>query len=463
MNFTFYKFRLLTLLLIAQIATVQVFAQTNTKDSSMIASFGTYTMQNGKAYEDLRYLCKNIGHRLSGSPQSLKAVKWAQELLINAGADTVWLQPVQVPVWKRGKEYLKLKLGNSFEIVEMLSLGNTVGTDGRIIEADIVMFNSLEALNNATKNEVQNKIVFLNVRFPKGVLSTFDGYGQMFMIRWDGAGAASAKGAKGLVIRSISTTQDDAPHTGVAHYRDTVPQIPAVAVGNTTADKMEAYLTKGNTLKAQLYSECKMDGTALSYNVIAELRGTKNPDKYVLVGGHLDSWDVGEGAHDDGTGCMQSVQVLRTWKSLNYRPNNTLRVVLFMNEENGNNGGKAYADSANANKEYHVFALESDAGGFTPRGIGMIVPKQYQQQVLTWATLLQPFGLYDFTKEGAGVDIGPLKKLGFKVGELLPDNQRYFDIHHCRHDVFEAVNERELHLGAAGITSFLYLVDQYWD
>lgn len=439
----------------------KVSAQYTTEDSAMVRKIADNTMQSTFAYDNLTYLCKNIGHRLSGSPQSVKAIEWAQKALKNAGADTVWLQPVRVPVWVRGKETLKIQFDNQFENIEMLSLGNTIGTDGKVLEAPIIMFNSMADLANASVTAVKDKIVFLNIKFPRSVLSTFDGYGSMFMIRWDGAGLASSKGAKALIIRSISTNKEDIPHTGAAHYRDTVPAIPAVAIGNVTADRIERAIQQ-KSIKAQLLSNCKMNGTIISYNVIGELKGSVEPDKYLLVGGHLDSWDVGEGAHDDGTGCVQSIQVLKTWKDLQYKPKYTLRVVLFMNEENGNNGGKAYADSARAKKEYHVFALESDAGGFTPRGIGMIVPKENRNQAISWMPLLQPFGMYELSKEGSGVDIGPLKKQGVKVGELLPDNQRYFDIHHCKKDVLEAVNERELLLGASGISSFLYLVDQYW-
>ena len=281
------------------------------------------------------------------------------------------------------------------------------------------------------------------------------------MVRWDGAGAASSKGAKGLIIRSVSTGLDNAPHTGTAHYRDTVAPIPAVAIGNTTADMLEQALSKSN-VTARLVSNCKMKGTTISYNVIGELKGTQQPNKYITVGGHLDSWDIGEGAHDDGAGCVQSVEVLRAFKAQNYRPNHTLRVVLFMNEENGNKGGKAYADSAAARNEQHIFALESDAGGFTPRGIGMELSDEKRKHIQSWANLLQPFGLYDLTRVGSGVDIGPLKKLGVPVAELIPDSQRYFDLHHSRNDVFEAVNIRELNMGAAGMTALIYLIDKHW-
>lgn len=437
-------------------------AQYNLSDSAWIHKMGAYTMTSSKAYDDLRVLCKNIGHRLSGSPQSLRAVEWAVATLKSAGADTVWTQPVMVPVWERGEEYLKIGTAARMQSVEVLSLGNMHGTDGKEVKAPLVMFRSLEALQGADAASVKGRIVFLNVPFPAEELNTFGAYSRIYRIRTQSAGIVCAKGGLGVIIRSISTTKDEVPHTGAAHYTDTTCRIPAMAIGNTTADALDSAM-KTQTVTAAMMSHCKMKGMALSYNVIGELKGSKYQDRFILVGGHLDSWDVGEGAHDDGAGCVQSIQLLRTFSALQHRPEHTLRVVMFMNEENGNKGGITYADSAVRKKEHHVFALESDAGGFTPRGIGLVVPDAHRKQVQSWSPLLEPFGLYDFKREGCGVDITPLKNTGVKAGELLPDSQRYFDIHHCRHDVLEAVNERELNLGTAGITALIYLIDKYWD
>jgi len=437
------------------------FSQT-ADQAAFVSQIGAEIMGSRVAYNDLRVLCKTIGHRLSGSEQSFKAIQWGQDVLKKAGADTVWLQKVEVPVWERGSESLHFITKGKKQKVEVLSLGNTTGTNGKVLKADIIEFATLEVLQNANPELVKGKIVFLNMQFPMELTNTFEGYSKTSKVRWSGPSMAEAKGAVGYIMRSISTTYDDAPHTGVSHYTDGVPGIPSMAIGNTTADALAIALKQGN-VDAEMISNCKMKGTVTSYNVIGELRGSKYPNQYLLVGGHLDSWDVGEGAHDDGVGCIQSVEVLRAFKALDYAPNHTLRVVLFMNEENGNMGGKTYAAEAKSKGEKHTFALESDAGGFTPRGIGMVVPDAQRDQVKSWAPLLQPFGLWDFTQVGAGVDIGPLKNDGVWAGELIPDNQRYFDVHHSRHDVFEAVNIREMNMGAAGITSLLYLIDQYWD
>lgn len=441
----------------------QSHAQYTTQDSIRIQQLGNYTLTKGTAYQELHTLCKKIGHRLSGSEQSEKAIAWAQQALKDTGADTVWLQPVMVPYWERGEESLTLHFDKNEIEVPILSLGNTEGTKGKPIKANIIMFNTLDDLKKASELDIKGKIVFLNVHFPKDVYTTFEGYGRIASNRREGVNIASKKGAVGFLLRSISTSKHDLPHTGMSHYEDHVNKIPAMAIGTQTADKLAAQITQKKPIQATMLSNCTMKGMKLSYNVIGELKGNEKPNEYILVGGHLDSWDVGEGAHDDGAGCVHAIQVLQSFKGIGYTPKHTLRVVLFMNEENGVKGGLAYADSAKAKKEKHTFALESDAGAFTPRGIGMMVPDAYRAQALTWLPLLQPFGIWDLHKEGCGVDIRPLQKLGIKVGELRPDSQRYFDFHHNSHDVFEAVNERELLLGAASITAFLYLADQYWD
>lgn len=440
--------------------TYNIQAQTQ-EQQAFVSELGAEIMQSRAAYNDLRVLCKTIGHRLSGSEQSLKAIQWAQDVLKNAGADTVWLQKVIVPVWERGSESLHFVVDGKRRKVELLSLGNTTGTDGKVLKAEIIEFPTLDALQNASAASIKGKIVFLNMQFPMELTNTFEGYSKTSKVRWAGPGMAEEKGAVGYIMRSISTTLDDAPHTGVSHHTDGVPTIPSMAIGNTTADELAKQL-QTKKVTAEMLSNCRMKGTAESFNVIGELKGKVYPNAYILVGGHLDSWDVGEGAHDDGVGCIQSVEVMRAFKTLDYQPNHTLRVVLFMNEENGNMGGKTYAAEAKTKGEKHVFAFESDAGGFTPRGIGLVVPDAQREQVKSWAPVLQPFGLWDFSHVGAGVDIGPLKNDGVWVGELIPDNQKYFDVHHSRHDVFEAVNMREMNMGAAGMASLLYLIDQYW-
>ncbi|WP_276134621.1 M28 family peptidase [Polluticoccus soli] len=431
-------------------------------DSLTLKTMSDEIMLRGACYNNLRVLCKQIGHRLSGTPAAAKAVEWGQNALTVAGADKVWLQPVDVPYWIRGKESLKFQFGKDKKIVEVpvLSIGNTVGTDGKILSAPLIMVNSIDEFNALPAEKVKGSIVFFNYRFRQDIINTFDGYGDCGKYRWTAPNMAAAKGAVGTIIRSVSTGLDDAPHTGSMRYADTVKPIPAMAIGNTSADMLEKKMKEGNAT-AFMQSECRMEGTVRSYNVIGEITGSEYPESIVLVGGHLDSWDVGEGAHDDGAGCVQSIEVIRALKALGIRPKRTVRAVLFMNEENGLKGGLAYGDSAKARNERHILAIETDAGGFSPRGISLDMGESEREQIKAYRNLFLPYGVYDFTQEHGGADISPLRKQGVPAAGLVPDPQRYFDLHHTPNDVFEAVNHRELKLGAVTLTALVYLVSEH--
>lgn len=431
-------------------------------DAVLLKNVSDEIMLHGTCYENLRVLTKTIGHRLSGSPEADKAVEWGRKAMEAAGADRVWLQPVDVPVWKRGEESLRLQLnGNDFVPVSMLSLGNTDGTGGKVLEREIVCVPDMDAFAALPAATVKDKIIFFNYAFRQDIINTFEGYGDAVKYRWIAVNKASEKGAAGVIIRSVSTGADDVPHTGSCRYLDSNAHIPAVAIGNISAAKL-AEACKKYTVKAKLESNCGMYGTKRSYNVIGEITGSAQRNDIIVVGGHLDSWDVGEGAHDDGAGCVQSIEVLRTMKALGIKPKHTIRAVLFMNEENGVKGGNAYADSAAKANENTIFAMESDAGGFVPRGVGLEMPAPQKQKIENWQPLFKPYNVWDFSQEESGTDISPLKKSGTPLAGLLPDPQRYFDLHHSRNDVFEAVSHRELKLGAWTMTAMVLLVDKYF-
>jgi hypothetical protein len=431
------------------------------QDSLTIRKISDEIMLRGTCYSNLRDLCKNIGHRLSGSPQAEKAVKWGEEALWNAGADKVWLQPVKVPHWVRGKETLRLKFYDGKEQeVPVLAIGNSVGTDGKLLEADVIMVADMEEFKKLPNEDIKGKIVFFNHRFPQELIETFEGYGTAGEYRWSAPNAASARGAIGVIIRSVSTGEDDYPHTGSMRYADSVKKIPAVAIGNKSADLLEQRFVKGQT-KAALASECKMLGDVMSYNVIGEIKGSEFPDEIIVVGGHLDSWDVGEGAHDDGAGCVQSIEVIRALKATGIKPKRTIRAVLFMNEENGLKGGVAYADSAKAKNENTILAIETDAGGFSPRGFGLNMSEERKEQIKKFRGLFLPYGVYDFEGNEGGADISILSRNGVPTSGLRPDPQRYFDYHHTAADVFEAVNHRELKLGSVALAAMTYLISEY--
>jgi len=421
---------------------------------------------HAQSYNNLRVLCKTVGHRISGSPEAAKAVTWGEKAMKATGADSVWLQPCDVPYWYRGKESLMLKYGKKggYKKVTALSLGNSQGTDGKILEAPIIMVSSYEEFKTIKDEDIKGKIVFFNYRFKQNFVFTFQGYGDAVKYRWASPSTAAARGAVGVIIRSMSTGEDDYPHTGGMHYMDTVSdkKIPEMALGNYTADSLEKYC-KAGPVTAKMQSECYMKPKKVrSYNVVGEIKGSEKPERIITVGGHLDSWDVGEGAQDDGAGCVQSMEVLRAIKALGIKPKCTIRAVLFMNEENGDKGGEAYADSAKSRKENHVLAIETDAGGFSPRGIGFEMDGDKKQAIIRHKDLFLPYGIYDFSREEGGTDISPMKaELNVPLAGLVPDCQRYFDVHHTNNDIFENVNHRELKLGSVVLTQLIWLVDTY--
>lgn len=436
-----------------------VFGQAK-EDSIQFAKISTEILNKGKAYNELRELTKNIGHRLSGSASYEKAVTWAEQKLRDAGADKVWLQEVMVPVWVRGKESLQIKTSNGkWKSLKMLSLGNSEGTGGKDISGEIIMVRSMEEYDKLSPEQVKDKIVFFNYPFSQTYIETFRGYGDAAKYRSTAASLTAKKGGKFAIIRSLSSAFDDVPHTGSMRYQDD-KKIPAVAVGSTTADEL-AELLKSQKITAKLNSNCGMKGEKLSHSVIGEITGKKDKS-VIVVGGHLDSWDVGEGAHDDGSGIVQSIEVLRTFKNLGIHNNHTIRVVCFANEENGVKGGVMYGKTVKENNEKHLFAIETDAGGFTPRGISLDMDNEKRKQIQSWADLFLPYGIYDFKNTYSGTDLYPLHDLGIPTAELVPDSQRYFDIHHTEEDTFEKVNRRELLLGASTLTQIIYMIDKNW-
>ncbi|MCJ7935800.1 MAG: M20/M25/M40 family metallo-hydrolase [Chryseobacterium sp.] len=437
-----------------------VFGQTK-EDSIQFSKISTEVLNNGKSYNELRELTKNIGHRLSGSEAYEKSVKWAEQKLRDAGADKVWLQEVMVPVWERGKESLHIKTSSgNWKSLKMLSLGNSEGTGGKDVSGEIIMVKSIEEYNRLPAEKVKDKIVFFNYPFSQSFIETFKGYSDAAKYRVTAASLTAKKGGKFAIIRSLSSAFDDVPHTGAMRYEDNISKIPAVAIGSTTADELEALL-KSQKITATLNSNCGMKGEKLSHSVIGEMTGKKD-QSIIVVGGHLDSWDVGEGAHDDGAGIVQSIEVLRTFKKLGIKNNHTIRVVCFANEENGVKGGIQYGKTVKENNEKHLFAIESDAGGFAPRGIALDMDEAKRKQIQGWSELFLPYGVYNFSERFSGTDLYPLHDMGIPAAELIPDSQRYFDIHHTEEDTFEKVNRRELLLGAVAMTQIIYMIDKNW-
>ncbi len=444
-----------------------VLAFSQNVDSLAIKKITDEVMFNGKAYSNLRVLCKTIGQRLSGSTGMYKAEQWGLKVLTEDGAEKVYLQECMVPHWVRGGKdkaavFYKNDKGVQQSIpVNVLALGNSIGSGPKGIKAQVVRVNDFDELE-AKKNDLKGKIVFYNVPFDDTLLATFQAYGKNVVYRGIGASRAAKYGAVGVMVRSMTNGVDNAPHTGSLRYLDSTQEIPAVAVGVRDVEKMDTLIDAGKSLTAQLFTYGKMLPDTIGHNVIGELTGTEHPDEIITVGGHLDAWDVTEGATDDGAGIVQTIEILRAFKSLGFRPKHTIRFVLFANEENGTRGAKAYADEAKAQHEKHIFALESDAGGFTPRSFSIPINAETKPKLDAWLPLFAPYFINYFTNGGGGADVGPIHET-FKVpaAELMPDTQRYFDVHHSTNDVLENVNMRELKLGAINMAALLYLVDKY--
>lgn len=431
------------------------------QDSTFIRAIYTEALDNGRAYSDLRELCKNIGPRLSGSAKAAMSIDWSEAKFTSYGFDNVYRQPITVPHWERGTTesgWITSKKGRLHKL-HLLALGGSIGTNG-LMKGDLIEFSSLEELKKASKSKVAGKIVFINQKMDAAQIQTFKAYGGCYAIRGEGAVEAAKKGAIAVIIRSLGLPIDEHPHTGSMHYEKEVPKIPAAAISTQDAEMVSEWL-KTENLQVNLELNCMEFPDAPSFNVMGELKGKSN-NEIITLGGHLDSWDTGEGAHDDGAGVVHCMEALRILKKLGYKPKHTLRVVFFMNEENGNAGGKAYAKWTKEKGEKQLAALESDRGGFAPRGFSCDGSEEQVRLLASLSGIFKPYDLHVFENGYGGVDIGPLKNEfpGIPLFGFVPDSQRYFDFHHAPSDVFENVNERELALGAAGIAAFIYLLDQ---
>jgi len=434
-------------------------------DAIFIKSIHDHALSQGKAYEWLTELCTKHGARIAGSKAYLGAANYTQSILSSLPDTKATLQDCEANYWQRGpkeKAWIINKNGKNIPL-KVLSLGNSVATPIGGITAEIIEVQSLDEVEKLGKDKIQGKIVFFNRPMDPTKIKTFQSYGAAADQRVAGPSKAAEYGAVAVLVRSLTTSQDDFPHTGVTVYRDTTMRIPGIAISTNDANMLSKKIKSG-PVKVYLKTECKNLGSRYAPTVIGEIRGSEFPDEIILVGGHLDSWDVGQGAHDDGSGCIQAIEVLHILKAIGYKPKRTLRAVLFSNEENGLAGGRKYAEISNLKKEFHLAAIESDAGGFSPRGFSFesdtSLFKSYYKEVSKWLPLLESYGLI-FEMGGSGADIGPLKsQKGLLIG-LRPDSQRYFDYHHTANDIIQNVNRRELELGAAAMASLVYLIDKY--
>jgi len=457
--------RSLVFLLIIVFATFGVGSQNShpKEDSVIFKQFFHSALSGYEAYNNLEYLCKKFSGRLAGTPEAAGAVDFTHSIMRNMNFDTVYSQSTIVENWRRGNaekgEIISKHYGN--KRVRVCALGKSIGTGFPGLSKNVIEIADIDELKNTLSEKIEGKIVFFNKPFSVEHYNTFISYGEVASSRYHGAFEAAIKGASAVIVRSLTHAIDTFPHTGSMEYRDDVVKIPAFAISTSDANILSGLLKKDPQLLLYLESHCHGLKESVSYNVIGEIKGSEFPDKIITVGAHLDSWDITEGAHDDGAGCIQSIEVARLFFELDIKPRHTIRIVMFMDEEMGQRGARTYSDSKRATDEEHYFALESDRGGFTPRGFSIDADSAFFDSIGLWKDLFKIYGMYEFDKGYSGVDISFLKKYNIPLVALSTDMQRYFDYQHSASDTFETVNHRELQLGSAAIAAFVFFIDKY--
>ncbi|MBP6514471.1 MAG: M20/M25/M40 family metallo-hydrolase [Steroidobacteraceae bacterium] len=451
-----------TLLLAAGLTVAAHAAETPALTKSDLAAATTLrstTESSGEAYAVLESLTTEVGARLAGSAGDRAAVAWAERELKRLGLANVRTQEVMVPQWVRGE--IEARVTAPFpQALAAAALGGSVGTAETGIEAEVVQFTSLEDLKKATREQVAGRIVFVNKRLERA--KDGRGYGVAVPVRLEGASVASNLGAQAIVIRSMSTSQWRLPHTGTVSYAVGVPRIPAVAVSNPDADQLERMFARNQPVRLQLRVTARELPMTKSANVIGEIVGGEKPQEVVVLGAHLDSWDLGTGAIDDGAGvAIVSAAVAQIRKS-GLKPKRTIRVVLFANEEFGLSGGSAYGKQTPEELANHVVAMEADFGGARVYSLGSQVAPEHLPAVREIARALAPLGVEfdDRNKSGGGADISPLRRQGVPVFALNQDGTLYFDYHHTANDTLDKVDPKALAQSTAAYAVTAWLAAQ---
>ncbi len=413
------------------------------------------------AYRILDELCNKVGNRISGSANADKAVEWGVSMMNRLGFENVRTLPCMVPHWVRGpKEEVILTTSSGDQIpVTACALGMSPGTPAEGVEAEVIEVHSLDEVTKLG-DKAKGKIIFYNRPFDPTYVTTFQSYGAAGDQRFRGPATAAKVGAVGALVRSMTHDLDDVPHTGTTTFEDKDPKIPAAALSLIAANKLHRELAMG-PVKARITLSCELLPDVPSASVIGEIRGSEKPNEVLVMGGHLDSWDKGQGAHDDGAGVAGSLEALRLIKSVGIRPKRTIRVVLFMNEENGGRGGASYYEYAKTSGENAISAIESDSGGFAPRGFSFSLPQRVINSHSNWRKALALVDIDHLTSGGGGgADVGHLEPLKTVLIGLEPESQRYFDYHHSTKDTIDKVNARELELGAIGMAMLSWLISE---
>jgi|CXWL01.1.fsa_nt_gi hypothetical protein len=433
-----------------------------TKYDKVVDAIRIKGMTELRAFEMLRDLTTTVGARLSGSENDANAVIWGTKTMEALGFQSIKNMPCMVPHWVRGRFESATIIGADGDETNLncTALGLSIGTPAGGSVAEVIEANSIaeaEKLGAAVKG----KILFLSGQMPPENIRTGASYGAAVQQRVRGAAAGAKLGAIAVVIRAVSTMDDDEPHTGTMRYEDGVTRIPAAALGVKSAIRLSQALRSGKKFQLRLVLSCETLPDVPSANVIGEITGSEKPNEVIVVGGHLDSWDKGTGAHDDGAGVVHALEALRLIKELGLKPKRTIRAVLFANEESMGRGAAAYAAYAKDSKEKHIAAIESDAGGFAPRNISCSFDAKKLKRLAKWEPYLRIFEVDRLTPGGGGgADVGPLGPLGAVLFGLEPESQRYFDYHHSHNDTLDKVNPRELQLGANALALLCWMISE---
>jgi len=428
-------------------------------DSVALAIVRTALGQN-MAIGMLRDLCTTVGPRLSGSPGAAKAVEWAKRKMESLGFQNVHLEPLMVPHWVRGPvegATFVTDVSQKPAMLRVAALGGSIGTPKDGITGEIVEITSWDQLKTIG-DRAKGKMLFFNRPMDRSLISTGQAYGRAVDQRGRGAVETAKVGGVAAIVRSMTTRLDDVPHTGAMGYVDTIPKVPAVAISTVGAELLHRLLAAGRQVTVTINLSCETLPDVESANVVGEIVGGEKPQEVIVVGGHLDSWDKGQGAHDDGAGCIQSMEALRLLREMGLTPKRTIRAVMFMNEENGLRGGIAY-EAKDRPGEKPVAAIETDSGGFLPLGFGISDSAAYEK-LSKYAPLFRSFHADHFQRGGGGADISPMAKLKVPLVGLIADWNPYFDVHHSDNDVIATVNERQLELGAASLAILAYVIAQ---
>ncbi len=450
-----FRFRSILLVLALVTTAFSTSGETRTEDGAWVNTYRDAasriigeSMSSTFAWERLALLGDTFGHRLSGSKSLEDAIQWAVAEMKQDGLESVHTEPVKVPYWVRGRESAEITSPRQRPLV-MLGLGNSVGTPADGIEADVLIVHSFEDLD-ANSARVKGRIILYNVPFTN--------YAETVLFRGNGASRAAAHGAVAALVRSVGPAGLRLPHTGALRYAEGVAQIPAAAITTEDADLLQRMQDRGTTPRVRLRMEAKFLPDADSFNVVGELRGRERPEEVVVVGGHIDSWDVGTGSTDDGGGCVVTWEALRILKKLNLRPRRTVRVVLWTNEENGTRGGNAYRDRYRDQLANHVLMLESDSGVLRPSNFGFTGSDSARTRIKEIAGLLHGIQLDRISSPGEGADIGPSVQAANIPAMSLEADGNYFLIHHTPADTVDKIDPMDMSRASAAIAVIAYVV-----